>query len=91
MAIIYVHVLVVHNPRAAHVHELCQMFEMLRHLGGQDHVYDRLTNLFVRLPFQILRELHVKSLCPLEQKLVDKIFRGDSLERYSRCRPTTTT
>lgn len=54
--------LVVHNPRAAHVHELCQMFEVLRHLGGQDHVYDRVTNLFVRLPFQILRKLRKREI-----------------------------
>lgn len=55
------YLVIVAHSRAAHVHELCQVFEMFRHLGCKNHVNDILSQHFVRVPLQILKQVFMLS------------------------------
>jgi len=44
------------SHRAAYIHELGQVFKVLRHLGRKNHVNDILSQYLVRISLQVLRQ-----------------------------------
>lgn len=46
-----------------HVDEFSEMFKVLRHLSGKDHVYHVVTNLLVRFAVEILEYVYAVIIC----------------------------